>query len=197
MQVIGITGGIGSGKTTVTRVFELLNVPVYIADKRAKELMNSDLSLQQEIIDLLGPDSYLNGVPDRKYIAKRCFSNPSLLNQLNEIIHPRVSADFISWCKSKKEFKYVLKEAAILFESGSYKSCDKVILVTAPLEQRISRVMQRDEVSRKDVLARIENQWTDDKKSALADYKIPNDNQSSVIQRVMQIHKDLMNEDIK
>jgi len=172
-KIVGITGGIGSGKTTVAKMFSAFGAPVYYADAEAKELTATSPEIRADLIALLGEATFKDGVLDRKYMANKIFNDEALLAKANAIIHPRVAAHFKQWAAAQN-FPYVLKEAAILFESGSYKDCDVTILVTAPEEIRIQRVMERDQATREEVVARMENQWSDAKKSELADFIIEN-----------------------
>lgn len=171
--IIGLTGGIGSGKTTVARYFSKLGVPVYIADEEAKKILFSPGAIK-EINAAFGSDALTNGLPDKTKIAALVFNNREKLAELNAIIHPNVKEDFINWVSVQSNCKFVIKEAAILFESGSYKECDKIILVTAPIQVRIDRVLKRDNTTREKVLDRIKNQWDDDQKIPLSDFVISN-----------------------
>ena len=188
MKRLGITGGIGSGKTTVAEIFKQLGISVYSSDERAKFLMLSDVSVKLKIIKTFGDESYSEGKLNRTFIAGKVFSNQSELNKLNAIVHPALKRDFDLWCL-KQNGIYILKEAAILLESMAHIGLDKVILVSAPKELKISRVLKRDKSTRKDVLLRIEKQWSDEKKRALSDFEILNDEQESVIKQVLAIHK--------
>jgi len=172
-KIIGLTGGIGSGKTTVAGYFAALGVPVYIADEEAKKLLFLPETVA-EVMGAFGSDVLSDGLPDRKKLAGLVFNNPQKLAVLNGIIHPKVKEHFAEWVSGHYDKPCVIKEAAILFESGSYKDCDAVILVTAPKEIRIQRVMKRDNVSETEVLARMERQWDDERKAALSDYIIIN-----------------------
>jgi dephospho-CoA kinase len=172
-KIIGLTGGIGSGKTTIANYFEQMGIPLYIADDEAKKILNTPLAVK-EVTDAFGEGILTNGFPDRAKIAALVFNSPDKLQVLNGIIHPKVSEHFKDWLEKQKDKKFVIKEAAILFESGSYKDCDKIILVTAPKEVRINRVMQRDGVTREKVLQRMSAQWEEDKKAGLSDYIINN-----------------------
>ncbi|WP_438961305.1 dephospho-CoA kinase [Nonlabens sp.] len=180
MKIIGITGGIGSGKTTVAKEFMKLNVPVFIADDRSKFLLSHDDSVKCKVKELLGDKAYqVNGdreEANRTFIASKVFEDKELLSKLNAILHPAVHKDFEQFCSQNLECAYVLYEAAILFETGGHNKCDATILVTAALEERIKRVMHRDEVSREDVKSRMDHQWSDKRKLALADFVILNDN---------------------
>ncbi|WP_297332490.1 dephospho-CoA kinase [Flavobacterium sp.] len=173
-KIIGLTGGIGSGKSTIAAYFASKGVPVYIADDQAKKILYASEASAQ-VKEVFGEIVFTDGQPDRKKLSEVVFNNPEKLKQLNAIIHPKVSRHFEEWVKQHNAAKFVIKEAAILFESGSYKNCDAVILVTAPKEVRIKRVMNRDNVSRENVLARMANQWEDEKKEALSNYIITNE----------------------
>lgn len=173
-RIIGLTGGIGSGKSTIAGFYESLGVPVYIADDEAKKILYTPEATKDMVI-AFGESILTKGVPDKAKIASVVFNDNEKLEMLNGIIHPKVRQHFIDWVTTKKDEPIVIKEAAILFESGSYKDCDKIILVTAPKENRISRVMKRDKVSREQVLERMAAQWDDDKKAALSDYIIVNE----------------------
>ncbi|MBP2833899.1 dephospho-CoA kinase [Aquimarina sp. U1-2] len=190
MKTIGLTGGIGSGKSTVAKMFASLGVATYIADEEAKKLMNLDPGVQQQIIALLGDQSYVNGKLNRMYIADIVFNDKNKLDHLNAIVHPAVAKHFAAW-KKKQTGSYVIKEAAVLFENGGYKNCDHTILVLAPLEVRIQRVLKRDEVTREQVLSRADNQWEDSKKIPLADFLIHNDDLKNTENQVNKIHMQL------
>ncbi len=191
MKFVGLTGGIGSGKSTVAKMFQNLGVPVYIADKEAKELMHTPAVIQK-VSKLLGDSSYVEGILNRPYIASRVFEDKELLGKLNAIVHPVVKKHFKEWMK-EQEGVYVIKEAAILFENGGYKDCDKTILVTAPESLRINRVMQRDAVLEEEVKSRIKNQWPDSKKVKLADEIIKNSKGIEELKlQVGEIHSKLL-----
>jgi len=188
MLKIGITGGIGAGKTTVCQIFELLNVPVYYADDRAKQLMTEDQELVQHITSLLGSKAYnQDGSLNRKYIATIVFNNKKKLAMLNALVHPAVTKDANKWFTQQKNTSFALKEAALLFEAGSYKDLDKIIVVDAPAELRIERVMKRDNVSREEVEARIKKQMPQEEKVAKADFVIYNTPQHTLNQQVTTI----------
>lgn len=190
---VGITGGIGSGKTTVCTIFEILGVPIYYADDRAKELISTDTSLIKGVKELFGDDVYdSEGNLDRKRVASVIFNFPDMLKQYNELVHPAVFKDVEKWMQRHSNYEYVIKEAALLFETGSYKQLDKIICVTAPLSLRIERVVARDHVSEADVKARIANQWSEEEKTTLSDYIIYNDGNTPLIRQVLQIHEQLM-----
>ncbi len=191
MFKVGITGGIGSGKTTACRIFEILGIPVYYADIRAKQLMNSDPELKALLEDYFGKDIYESGVLNRRQLANIVFHDKTSLEQLNSWVHPAVARDFLQWCE-QQHTPYVLEEAAILFESGTAQNFWKVILVTAPNDVRVKRVCERDHVEPSSVYDRIANQWPDEKKLALADYVIHNDESSLMVPQIMDIHQQLL-----
>lgn len=172
-KIIGLTGGIGSGKTMVANYFKSLGIPVYIADDEAKELMKSAevlCSIKMEFGNSVFEDDQLN----TKALAQVVFNTPEKLQKLNAIVHPIVKEHFEKWLLQYQEYPFIIKESAILFESGSDKDCYAIITVTAPLEIRINRVIKRDHTDRKSVLKRIENQWSDEAKVAKSDYLIQN-----------------------
>ncbi|SHJ04589.1 dephospho-CoA kinase [Aquimarina spongiae] len=188
MKVVGLTGGIGSGKSTIAKMFEDLGVAVYIADIEAKKLMNEDPAVKKEITDLFGEEAYRNNTLNRPFIANIVFNDSTQLEKLNAIVHPAVADHFDKW-KDRQNGNYVIKEAAILFENGGYKQCHHTILVVAPLELRISRVLNRDQSTRDEVLSRIKNQWDDDQKIPLADFVIQNIDLQDTEQQVNEIHQ--------
>ncbi len=187
MKIVGLTGGIGSGKTTVANMFKELGVPVYIADVEAKKLTNSSKYIKNKIIALLGDKAYLPDGINKKYVAKLIFNNKKLLEKVNQIIHPKVAEHFNKWVKKQKGV-YCIKEAAILFENGSYKDCDYTILVTAPSEIRIQRVVERDNASVKEIEVRMKNQWNDEKKTVLSDLIIHNIDLQTTQEKVIEIN---------
>jgi len=190
MIKIGITGGIGSGKSTISRIFELLGVPVYYADAEAKELMNTDSIVKSAIIDLFGKNVIAEKETlDRKAISAIVFNDKNKLEKLNAIIHPTIASHFNNWLIKQSNAVYILKEAAILFESGANKQMDKVIVVTAPQQLRIDRVLLRDKTSREEVEHRINNQLPDEELVKLANYTITNDETQMVINQLLAIHK--------
>jgi dephospho-CoA kinase len=172
-KIIGLTGGIGSGKTTVANYLIAKDIPVYIADLEARKITES-IKVINEIKKIFGVDVIENNKVNRAVLASIVFKDKEKLAQLNAIIHPEVKKHFKKWLKSKLDYKFVVKESAILFESGSYKDCDAIILVTAPLEIRIERTMKRDNVDRESVLQRINNQMTEEEKKRKSDYIIQN-----------------------
>lgn len=191
-MIVGLTGGIGSGKSSVAAVFSTLGVPVYEADSASKNLIDTDKHLQQQLAALLGDDILSNGKIKRPVMAGKIFNDEELLKKTNAIIHPAVARDFERWYQIYASVPYVVREAAILFESGSYKDCDKVVVVTAPAAMRIQRVMKRNSVKREDVLRRMDKQWPEEEKISRADYVIYNDLTQSVIKQVLAIHEDII-----
>lgn len=190
MLKIGLTGGIGSGKTTVAKVFETLGIPVYYADDEAKRIMNEDPALKKKITAIFGNESYENGKLNRAYLASIVFNDSYKLDLLNSIVHPATIKDAELWMQNKNT-AYALKEAALLFESGSAENLDYVIGVTAPQHLRIKRVMERDGVTRDEVLKRIDRQIEEDIKIKLCDFVIVNDEQQLVIPQVLALHEKL------
>lgn len=191
MLKAGITGGIGSGKSTVCQVFETLGIPVFYADTAAKYLMQKDEYLKQQIIHLFGPDAYQNGNLNRAFISNIVFTDKEKLAKLNAITHPAVIRYGEEWM-NKQNAPYTLKEAAIFFESGSNKKMDVMIGVSAPLHLRIQRTMQRENISEVAVQERISRQMNEEEKMKLCDYIIINDDKTSVIDQVLNLHKILL-----
>lgn len=191
-NIVGITGGIGSGKTRIVELFESLGVPCYIADREAKRLMNEDADVKKAIITLFGNEAYASGILDRTLLGNIVFTQPQKLNALNAIVHPAVAKDFKNWVDNQ-HYPYVIKEVAILFETGGYKQVDKTLLITAPKETRIARVMKRDASSKKSIIDRMQNQWSDDKKIPLADFVIENSVWEQTKKEVKQLHQQFLN----
>ena len=186
MKNIGLTGGIGSGKTTVSTILINNGIPVYDSDSRAKFIMNNSFEIKKKIINYFGKESYKDDFLNKKHISQLVFNDKIALNEINSIVHPFVEKDFIKWRKMNS-YKYVVYESAIIFESGSYKNNDYNILVTSNVNERIKRVVSRDKVNKKDVIIRMNNQWEDDKKILLADYIIKNDSILKINQRVIDL----------
>jgi dephospho-CoA kinase len=194
MLKIGITGGIGSGKSTVSRIFEVLGVRVFYADDHAKQIMTTDPILIGEIRQTFGKHAYFDdGTLNRKHIADIVFNNHAELAKLNAITHPAVFRAFDAWVAQVSGPSYIIKEAALLFEASSYKICDKTIMVYAPLEVRMNRVIARDNLSRAEAESRNARQFTDEKKMKLADYVIKNDDSELVIPQVLALHQQFLN----
>lgn len=185
MTIVGLTGGIGSGKSTIAAFYKQLGYPTYSADTRSKWLMDNDLKVKKQLIATFGETIYPNHL-DRKALAEIIFKDKEALAKVNAIAHPAVERDFQQWCE-QQDANIVFKEAAILFESGSYKNVDKTICVVAPEIIRVKRVMQRDGVSAKQVQERMANQWNDEKKIALADFTIFTDDYQLVIPQALKV----------
>jgi len=189
MIKVGITGGIGSGKSTACKVFRVLGIPVFEADRMARQLMNSDPEIHSRLIQVFGTAVYLpDQTIDRKFLAEIVFNNPSLLAQLNKIVHPVIRNNFNNWCLEQQS-PYILHEAAILFESGFYKMMDKTITVVTNEEERIQRVLKRDGTTPEMVKQRIQNQWTDEQRISLADFVIGNNENELIIPQIIEIDK--------
>ncbi|GAB2477727.1 dephospho-CoA kinase [Algoriphagus taiwanensis] len=191
---VGITGGIGSGKSTVCRIFHLLGIPVYSADDRAKWLMEHDYVLQSKIREEFGQQAYTQeGGLNRKYLAEQVFSDPEKVKKINSLVHPAVGLDFENWAK-EQQTPYVLKEAALLFETGSASQLDKLINVSSPLKVRVARVLMRDpHRSEAQINSIIDQQMPDEKKNELADFVIKNAENKLLIPQVLEIHQKLLN----
>ncbi len=174
-KIICLTGGIGSGKTTISNYFATFGVPIYIADDEAKKLTNNPQIITR-IQEVFGSEIFVNHILDRKKLATIVFEDKSKLEQLNKIIHPAVQKHFEIWLQKYSESKFIIKESAILFESGAYKKCDITITVVVSMEERIKRIIIRDKCTREEVLKRIQNQWTDEQKIEKSDYVIQNSN---------------------
>lgn len=189
-MIVGLTGGIGSGKTTVAAMFHTLGVPVFNSDEEAKLLMHNSLTIKNEIITLLGEEAYQNENLNKEYIANLVFEDADLLEKLNEIVHPAVRESFVSWANIQ-ETPYVIQEAAIIFENGSENLYDRIVLVKAPVKARVQRLLEREGSSEKKIEARMKNQWSDDKKESKAHFVINNIDRSSTELQVKEIHRQL------
>lgn len=192
MHIVGLTGGIGSGKSLVAKIFIHLGIAVFNADKESGRILDEDMQVRMQLMEWFGPDIYINGKPDRPKIAGIIFNNPVMLTRMNALIHPRVMDSFIKWSTINQDQSYVIHEAAILFETGLYKQMNASILVTAPENIRIGRVMARDNANEESVRQRMQNQWPDEQKAALADYILLNDGITPLIPGVLNIHKKLI-----
>lgn len=189
MLKVGITGGIGSGKTTCCRIFEELGVPIYYADLEAKKIMNSNKALKEKLKTAFGKEAYYrNGRLNRPFIASQVFNDKEKLELLNSIVHPILFQEAYDWFNTHDGVPYAIQEAAIMIESGSYRLMDKVILVTAPIETRIDRVMKRDRSTREQVQSRINSQMSDEEKKAHADFIIINESWNSLKPQIEKIH---------
>ena len=195
-KILGLTGGIGSGKTTVSKMFNALDVPVYNADQTAKILMQSSKDLKHEIKQLLGEDAYKQNQLNKAFISEKIFNNKALLRQINALVHPEVSLDFNSWL-SKQTSAYVVKEVAILFETAAEDQFDYILTVTAPEAIRIQRVIERDQISLTKIKAVISNQLQDSEKTVKSDFVIHNtdfnDTKNQVYEIHNKIHKEIFN----
>jgi dephospho-CoA kinase len=192
MKKIGITGGIGAGKTYVAEVFQSLGIPVFYADIQAKKLMTSSEKLKKLLKEEFGNDIYKDADLNKEKLASFVFSNSNKLQKLNSLVHPIVKEEFNNWCK-RQTSPYVIKEAAILFESNSHVGLDAVICVSAPLELRIERLLKRDNSSEKEIKKRIENQISQEEKEKLSDYIIVNDERNLLLPQIIKIHEKLIN----
>lgn len=191
MIVVGLTGGIGSGKTTVAKQFALLGIPVYIADEEAKKLMNRSKIIKRKLIELFGCDAYIDSHLNKAFIAEIIFKDKEILQKMNAIVHPRVAKHFNKWLL-KQQAPYVIKEAAILFENGSYKFFDYIITVIAPKELRMSRLIKRDNTTKKKIEAIMKNQWSDEQKVELSQFVIKNIDVENTKKQVVEVHNNLL-----
>jgi len=189
MIKIGLTGGIGSGKSLISSIFRKLGVPVYDSDSATKNLYLTDKILKQNIIEAFGKETYfLSGELNRAFLANLIFNDKQKMQLINQIVHPRVKLDFEDWLQKHKAEKYIIKEAAILIESGAYKHVDKIIVVTAPIDVRIKRVTLRDNVDETEVKKRISNQITDNELFKYADFIVNNGERDNLLPQVLKIH---------
>ena len=195
MLKVGVTGGIGSGKSTVSRFFSALGVPVYDSDQRAKSLMQYDDSIRSKIKIEFGDNAYHKNELNRSYLAEIVFKNESKLKQLNAIVHPVVKTDFINWLSQNSNAKFIIKEAAIMIESGAYKDLDKLIVVNASRNQKIKWIKQRDHLSLVDIENRIQNQLSDEIRNQYADFIIENNSgKMELKQQVLSIYNKLIDQ---
>jgi dephospho-CoA kinase len=196
MKRIGITGGIGSGKSIICKVFELLGVPVFYADDEAKKLYYHE-DVKATLVEKYGKEIYTSdGKLNREKLAQIIFSNSEELKFINSLIHPLVAEVYKQWCEKYKHLPFTLKEAAILFESGSYKEMDKVITVSAPKEIRIKRIMKRDNLLRAQIEERMKNQWTEEERLAKADFVIYNNDEQLVLPQIIELHQKLISNEM-
>jgi len=191
MMVVGLTGGIGSGKTTVAKLFESLNVPIYIADIEAKHLMNNSKEIKSKLVSLFGEAAYLNDELNKPFIADKIFNNKTYLDQMNAIVHPEVGAHFKRWLK-QQQTPYVIKEVAIIFEHQQQSQYDLIISVIANKDLRLQRVLKRDHSTSEKVLAIMKNQMSDVDKAKLSDFVILNNDKSTLDNQVQKIHKSIL-----
>jgi dephospho-CoA kinase len=189
-KIIGITGGIGSGKSLICKIFSTMNIPIYDADSRAKYLINNDLSLKKSIISLLGKNAYTHiGEYNRSWVASQVFSNPDLLKQLNSLVHPCVHKDAHDWVKKYPNSPFLLYEAALMKAAGDNNMFDKVIVVNAPMNLRIKRIQVRDKRSEQEIAAIIARQISDEERLKIADYVIENDDKKPVLEQVLELSR--------
>ncbi|WP_298498472.1 dephospho-CoA kinase [uncultured Algibacter sp.] len=191
MIIVGLTGGIGSGKTTVAKQFSKLGIPVYIADDEAKKLMRRSKIIKRKLIKLFGEKAYVEGELNKPYLANIIFNDKGYLEKMNAIVHPKVARHFEKWAQ-KQNAPYVIKEVAILFENGGDKACDYVITVTAPIKTRIKRLLKRDVTSKEKIEAIMKNQWTDEEKIKHSHFVIENTDLENTIKQVLEVHKKLL-----
>lgn len=191
MIIVGLTGGIGSGKTTVAKMFIEFGIPVYIADVEAKLLMNRSKVIKRKLKKLLGEEAYINEQLNRPFVAAKIFNDKQLLEQINAIVHPKVASHFKRWSR-KQSSPYIIKEVAILFENGSYRECDYTITVTAPLEEKIERVIKRDHTTKEKVVAVMRNQWSDDQRIEFSDFVIFNQDLNKTKEQAEKIHAKIL-----
>lgn len=188
MMIVGLTGGIGSGKTTIAQIFaSQFAIPIYIADTASKQLVDTDKNIRRQIVALFGEKAFEQGTYNSQYIASIVFADAQKLQQLNAIIHPAVQRDFQKWV-AQQSAPYVIKESAILFESGSYQDCDLIISVVAPVNERIKRVMLRDKIDKEMIKKRIKNQWTDAERIKNSNFVIENREICKNLDKVREIH---------
>tara|TARA_R110002051_G_scaffold68564_8_gene123683 strand:- start:1931 stop:2515 length:585 start_codon:yes stop_codon:yes gene_type:complete len=191
MIVVGLTGGIGSGKSTIAAMFHELGVPVYNSDERAKHLMNTSKKIKKELVELLGKKAYLDDKINITYIAKKVFNDADMLEKLNKIVHPVVRKDFIKWTK-KQNAPYVIQETALLFENNAQELYDSVILVTAPKKIRIERVLSRDGSTKEQIIARMNNQLDDETNLESTNFVIENIDLKSTALKVQDVHEAIL-----
>ena len=191
MTIVGLTGGIGSGKTTVAKEFKKIGVPVYIADEEAKRLMNRSKVIKRKLIDLFGENAYIDDKLNRPFIADIIFNDTMYLQKMNAIVHPKVARHFEKWTLNQNA-PYVIKEVAILFENGGHTQCDYIITVIAPIEVRIQRLLKRDDTTKDKIKAIMKNQWSDKEKVKLSDFVIENIELQNTIIQVNEVHDKIL-----
>jgi dephospho-CoA kinase len=188
---LGVTGGIGSGKSTICKVFEVFGIPYFPADDSAREIMDSDINLKKSLCQLIDSDIYKGGILDRKRLAEFIFNDKLLLEKVNNLVHPYIFEEFDNWC-DRQNTPYVILDAAILYESGGEKYTNCVAAVVAPLEERIGRVIERNIMTREEVIARIKNQISESELLSRAQYVIDNSDSKMIIPQVLQIHNEIL-----
>lgn len=189
---VGLTGGIGAGKTTVSNVFKSLGIPVFNADNAGHQVLNENLDARAQICNLLGAQAYAQGKPDKPFIASQIFNDEDLREKLNAIVHPAVAELFANWLNEHSAASYIIKESAIAFETGIYLKMDANILVTAPIELRIARILRRDGSTEEQVRSRMAAQWEDEKKSLLSDFVILNNGKMAILPQIIEVHNTLL-----
>lgn len=187
MKKIGLTGGIGSGKSFVGNILEKMGYPVYYSDQRAKKIMNTNPIIKEQLLKIFGSESFNEEGLDREFLATKIFTNPELRKEINNLVHPIVRDDFQTWSEQHHDHKLLFNEAAILFETGAYKSFDAVILVCAPEDLKIERLLKRDGDNEEELRLKMKAQWTDDQKMALTPYSIINDGIRSIPNQIQQV----------
>lgn len=190
---LGVTGGIGSGKSTVCKIFKVLGIPVFSADDEARIIMDNNKIIRAELKNIIGTDLYASGELDRSKMASIIFNDDNLLNKVNKLVHPLVFDRYDNWCR-QQDADYVIFEAAILFESGADKHVDRILAVTATREERINRVMERNKMSREQVMERISKQMEEDEMIKRSDYRVNNSDDSMIIKKVLDIHRDILSD---
>ena len=188
MIKVGLTGGIGSGKTFIAEVFQNLGVPIFNSDIVAREITDNNSDVKKSLVSHFGKEAYHNDKLNRQFIAGMVFENPELLELMNKIVHPQVEKEFLSWCANYEDKRYIIKEAAIIFETGIYKKLDLNILVKAPEEIRIKRILKRDNTDIQNIRKRMKNQWDDLQKEKLADFILINDGHTLILPQIIEIH---------
>lgn len=196
MLKVGITGGIGSGKSTICNIFRNLGVPIFSSDEEGRKVLNEDEDVRKELRKLFGDDMFISdGSVDRPRLASLIFSDPNAMDQVVSLVHPKVQEKYETWCIKHESRPYTLKEAAILFESGYYHDLDKIIHVFAPKEVRMQRVIQRDKSIKEEVMKRMRFQYTDEERNKLADFILINEEIDTLLPQVMELHEIFVNED--
>lgn len=188
---LGVTGGIGSGKTTVCKTFKVLGVPVFSADEEGRVIMDTNTRLKEDLNKLVEEDLYASGALDRRRLASIIFNDSEMLNKVNNLVHPLVFESYREWCMQQKS-DYVIFESAILFEAEAEEHVDKILAVIAPLEERVNRVMERNKMSRQQVMERVQNQISDEEMIKRSNYQVNNADTEMIIPQVLEIHKDIL-----
>lgn len=192
MLRVGITGGIGSGKSHICKAFERLGIPVFYADDEVKKMYDDTPEVHAQLIAAFGENIYSNGALNKPLLAQKVFSNSNALQKLNAIAHPAVEKRFTKWCAKQKNVPYVLQEAALMFESNAHKLMDKIITVSSPVEVRLARVAERDRSTREEILQRMAHQLSDDERSSRADFVVVSDGVAPLLPQIIKIHEALL-----